>query len=231
MSQGSDTSSTALSAAFFYLYRYPNCYDKSVTEVRSTFSSGSEIQSGTKLSRCHYLRACIDEAMRISPPAGATLWREVCSKGFVIEDESIPKGCDIGCSIYVLHHNETYFPDSYVFKPDRWIPSTENPKEAVELARSAFNPFSISPRACAGKTMAYMELNCTLAKTVWYLDYRRPEGPLGLVGQGADGTQNGRNRVSEFQLQEHLTNAHDEPYLEFRRRQGTTGEELFFSEK
>lgn len=156
----------------------------------------------------------------MSPPVGAALWREVCEGGVIIDNVFVPQGCDVGSSIYAVHHNEEYFPDSYEFKPDRWIVSEENPKDAVEVARSAFGPFSLGSRGCAGQTMAYMELSNVLAKTIWYFDFRRPEGQLGLVGAGGAGKGNGRHRVGEFQLQDHLTSLHEGPFLQFRCRAG-----------
>ena len=211
---------------FFYLSRYRACYAKLVSEIRETFSSASEIQTGAKLSQCRYLRACIDEAMRMTPPSPSVLWREVCAAGVLVDSESIPRGYDVGCSTYTIHHNEEYFPDSYTFYPERWIPSAENPKDAVDKARLAFDPFSQGPRACAGKTMAYMEMSNVLAKTVWFMDFRRPDGPLGLIGEGRPGDRKGRHRVKEFQVQDIITSFHDGPFVEFRCREGLE-KELF----
>ncbi|KAI9788798.1 MAG: hypothetical protein M1816_006579 [Peltula sp. TS41687] len=217
---GADTSSTGLAAAFFYLSAYPACYAKLVSEIRNTFTSGSEIRTGPKLASCRYLRACIDEMMRMSPPISGTLWREVCPGGIDLDNHHIPAGYDIGVNPYAVHHNEELFPNSYTYKPERWIESETNPNEAVERARFAFSPFSLGTRACAGRNMAYMELTDTLAKTVWYTDFQRAEGPLGKVGAGSDGAMEGRHRIGEFQLQEHITCAHDGPFLQFRRRKG-----------
>ena len=224
--QGADTSSTTLCAVFFYLSRYPACYDRLASEIRQTFLSTSEIRSGHKLNHCNYLRASIDEAMRLTPPSGGILWREVCTEALLVDNQSIPGGYDVGCSIYTIHHNKEYFPDPHAFKPERWIPSAENPKEDIAKARLAFHPFSIGPRACAGKTMAYMQVSDIIAKTIWYMDFRRPEGPLGLVGEGVKGDRNGRNRVDEFQVQDHITSSHDGPFLEFRCREGFSEEIL-----
>lgn len=62
---GGDTTAAALGGLFFYLSREANAevYKKLADEIRTTFSSAEEIHSGPKLSSCHYLRACIDEAM------------------------------------------------------------------------------------------------------------------------------------------------------------------------
>ena len=104
--------------------------------------------------------------------------------------------------------------------------SEGNPKEAVESARLAFSPFSLGTRACAGRNMAYMELSDAIAKTIWYTDFRRAEGPLGQVAAGVHGGRDGRHRELEFQLQEHLTCSHAGPFLQFRGRKGLREELL-----
>ena len=154
----------------------------------------------------------------MSPPITGTLWREVGAGGIILDNEFIPEGYDVGVSLYAFHHNESLFPDSYTFQPERWIAGEGTSPERLERAKNAFNPFSIGTRACAGRNMAYMELSDTLARTLWYLDFRRAEGPLGLVGAGTKGARDGRDRVKEFQVQEFLTVNHEGPYLQFRAR-------------
>jgi hypothetical protein len=70
---GGTTLSAALSAIFFYLSRDSNVYSRLATEIRTTFSSGDEIKSGAQLSGCKYLRATIDETLRVAPPFTGTL--------------------------------------------------------------------------------------------------------------------------------------------------------------
>ncbi|KAF7959196.1 hypothetical protein EAE96_002711 [Botrytis aclada] len=217
---GADTTSTALTSLFFYLSRNKACYGKLVAEIRSTFGSVSEIETGPRLAECHYLRACIDESMRMSPPISSTLWRTIsAADGVWIHGNYIPKGVDIGVSPYAFHHNDEVFPDSYKFKPDRWIESPENSSEAIEKARAAFSPFSIGTRACAGRTMAYTEISDTIARTLWALDIKPAEGSLGRIGEGMEGSGKGYDRKGEFQLKDHITCCHNGPYLQFKLRE------------
>ena len=111
---GGDTTATAICATFFYLSQNPGCYERLAQEIRSLFENGSEI-SGSKLSGCQYLRACIDEAMRMSPPVAGTLWREQASddrvqKPIIIDGHVIPKGTYVGVNTYTLHHDEVSSP-------------------------------------------------------------------------------------------------------------------------
>lgn len=68
---GGDTTATALSALFFYLSRNAEAYSKLANEIRTTFASHAEIKGGPKLASCRYLRASIEEALRMSPPVSS----------------------------------------------------------------------------------------------------------------------------------------------------------------
>lgn len=70
---GGATTATTMSAIFFYLAENPECYTKITDEIRSTFKSASEIHSGAQLNGCKYLRACLDETLRMSPPSPTAL--------------------------------------------------------------------------------------------------------------------------------------------------------------
>lgn len=65
---GGETISTALSALVFYLSRNPGAYKRLADEIRSTLSSTADIRGGPRLAGCKYLRACIDEVLRMFPP-------------------------------------------------------------------------------------------------------------------------------------------------------------------
>ncbi|RYC57059.1 hypothetical protein CHU98_g9149 [Xylaria longipes] len=173
-----------MSALFFYLAHCRDVYDKLAAEIRQTFDSEVSIRGGSQLSSCRYLRACIDEALRISPPVSGTLWRELYSdeleKGpFLVDGHVIPPGMQVGVSIYALHHNKQYFDDPFTFHPDRWL--TED-REALDRMTSAFSPFSLGARSCAGKAMAHLEASLVMAKTLWRFDFTPTSGKLGQVG-------------------------------------------------
>ena len=200
---------------FLYLSRNPECREKLTKAIRETFASASEICTGPRLYSCHYLRACIDEAMRMSPPIGTALWREVCDSGIIIDGEWIPPRVDVGSSLYSIHHNEDYFDDPWTYNPDRWM-ETGTPYAPRHIQQLAFNPFSLGSRKCVAQTMSYTEISITLAKALWYFDLRIPTGPLSKIGAGIEGASKGRHRPHEFQLWEHFTSHHDGPFLELR---------------
>lgn len=215
---GSDTTSTALASAFFYLVHNPSTLEKLSKEITSTFSDLEEIHSSPPLNSCTYLRAVVDEAMRLSPPVGGILPREVLHGGLEVDGMFIPEGVVVGTPHYTIHHNPSYYPDPFTFNPDRWIAgsSPSVTKEAVDLAQSAFCPFSIGPRGCIGKGLAYVELMTSLARAVYLYDMRLAPGFT--VGEGNPSLEWGRQRKGEFQLKDSFTSMKDGPYVEFRER-------------
>ncbi|KAI1803057.1 cytochrome P450 [Daldinia bambusicola] len=223
---GSDTTSTALAATFFYLVRNQVALQKASQEVRAKFDDVEKICQGPVLNSCTYLRACIDEAMRMSPSVGGILPREVLKGGIMVDGEYIPEGMVIGTPHYTIHHNPAYYPRPFSYVPERWIegshktfgePSESNVTEQdVSLAQSAFCPFSIGPRGCIGKGLAYIEMMTTLARTLYLYDLRKSAGfdP----GEGNPDLEWGRRRVDEFQLIDQFTSFKDGPMVEFRKR-------------
>jgi len=215
---GSDTTSTALASAFFYLVHNPEKLETLGKEIRSTFSDVEEIHSSPALNSCTYLRAVIDEGMRLSPPVGGILPREVLPGGLDVDGMHIPAGVVVGTPHYAIHHNPDYFPEPFSFVPERWIPNASPlvTKESVALAQSAFCPFSIGPRGCIGKGVAYVELMTSLARVVYLYEMRAVEGIT--IGEGNSDAEWGRRRRDEYQLKDSFTSMKDGPYVEFRLR-------------
>ena len=213
---GSDTTSTALAAAFFYLVHNPSALQAVQAEVRAAFSDEEEIVAGPALNACIYLRAVLDESMRLSPPVGGILPREVIGNGIDIDGHHFPAGVDVGTSHYAIHHNPAYYPSPFSFKPERWIVAGNTTQEDVAKAKSAFCAFSIGPRACIGRALAYTELMIALGRVVWAFEMRIAGGPR--IGEGGVGLEAGRERQAEYQLKDSFTSLKDGPMVEFRRR-------------
>jgi cytochrome P450 len=158
---GSDTTSTAIAATLFYLVHNPKAMEKLVKEVREAFSDVEEIRSGPALSKLHYLRACIDEAMRLSPSVGGVLPRQVLPGGIEIDGHQFAEGTVVGVPHYAIHHNPEYYPKPFEYRPERWITDSEPSvtADSVNLGQSAFSPFSIGPRGCIGKGKLVLSTN------------------------------------------------------------------------
>ncbi|KAK3324432.1 cytochrome P450 [Cercophora scortea] len=225
---GGMTTSGALTAVFFYLSRHPAAYARLASEIRATFPDAKAIQSGPLLASCTYLRAVIDESLRLSVPTTSMPWREEeqetappsttgsrTTEPFVVGGHVIPPGTMVVVNTYCIMHNPTYFPDPFAFQPERWLDDSAN----SETLRRAFVPFGTGEATCLGKGMAYLETSLVVAKTLWYFDFARAPGEAGDLGGGNIGGKDGaRARADEFQLYDGIVSDHDGPNLVFTKR-------------
>ncbi|KAK2790035.1 hypothetical protein FQN53_000690 [Emmonsiellopsis sp. PD_33] len=232
ISAGSDTTSISIAAAFFYLLHNPTTLAKLTTTIRSTFTSPDQM-NGRALNNVQYLRACIDETIRLVPAVPHHLPRTVLPGGLVIDENYFPPGTIINAGPYVLHHNEEYYPDSFSFRPERWIvdPLVDDDDDdnissesRVAIARSAFCPFSIGPRGCAGKRVAYSEISYALAHFLLSYDVRLAPGEEWVGGGDPNHACVERRRREEYQVREYFLASRDGPVVQVRARRDVDGE-------
>lgn len=216
---GSDTTSISLSGFFFYITHYPHVYVKLVKHIRSTFASIDEIVEGHKLSSCQYLRACLKEAMRLTPAGPSELARTVLPGGLQVDGEFLPEGSCVGTTGWSNGHNDENYGDSNTYRPERWIVDNENgvTAESVAHAKSCFHPFSAGPGNCVGQNLAILEMLLVIARTLYRMDVRTAPGST--LGEGAAGLGWGRRTKNQFQLEDAYISIRDGPMLQFRRRQ------------
>ncbi|KAJ5724265.1 hypothetical protein N7488_002300 [Penicillium malachiteum] len=214
MIAGSDTTSTTLAATLFYLVRSPSALAKLVSEVRGAFNQVEEIVSGTQLNELGYLKACIDEALRLAPAVPGAIPREVMEGGAMVDGVFLPAGTNCGTPVYSIHRQEQYYRSADKFIPERWIEGATystseskwtTTKEDIETVRHAFCPFSIGPRGCIGKSMAFMEMRLTLARLVFLFDMTLAD-------------REGEDAGGHLALVDHFTSAKNGPNVEFQKR-------------
>lgn len=104
---GSDTSATSLPALLFFLRSNPDAYDALAKEIRGTFRSEKDINNRSTTS-LEYLRACIDETLRMHPPLPSITPR--ISTGFFVRGLWVPEGVCVTISpCFSLHILEIQF--------------------------------------------------------------------------------------------------------------------------
>ncbi|KAI9788795.1 MAG: hypothetical protein M1816_006576 [Peltula sp. TS41687] len=214
---GSDTTSVSLCGFFFYVSRNKRIYDKLVKEIRTTFDSAEEIVSGSKLSSCQYLRACLDEAMRLAPAGPSELSRTVLPGGQMIDGDFYPEGIVVGRSDWSSCRSDE-FGDPYVYRPERWIVNEEAGVTAEDVARTrnSVRPFIAGPTSCIGQNLAILELLTTTARTLYRLDMRAAPGST--LGEGAPELGWGRRDRNQYQVVDAYISLRQGPMLQFKRR-------------
>jgi cytochrome P450 len=217
--KGSDTTASSIAASFFYLSNNPTAYAKVAQEVRLTFRSVSDIRAGPVLNNCVYLRAAVNETLRMAPVAAQPLWREVDRGGCMVDGEIIPAGLIVGAGIFSLHRNPKAFPNPIKYDIERWIvqpvKNEEKEKERIREMSRSFAPFSVGPRQCIAKNFAMMELLLTMANVFFRLDFEK----VGTLGQGKKGAGWGREREDEFQFKSFFTSYMEGPMIRFKQRE------------
>lgn len=86
---GSETTATVLSGLSYCLLHYPETYKKLVGEIRSAFNTYEEI-TGISSDRLPYLKACVEETLRVYPVVPFGLPR--LSPGETVDGVYVPEG-------------------------------------------------------------------------------------------------------------------------------------------
>lgn len=167
---GSETTATLLSAATFFLATNPASLAKINEEVRSTFQSEDQIDM-LSVQNLKYLSAVLDESLRLYPPVPSSSPRMIGEGGDKIIGEFIPEGTTMDVWQWAVYHNPDHFAMAEEFIPERWL---DDPRFAGD-AKRALQPFSIGPRNCIGKNLAYAEMRLILARLIWNFDLRATE--------------------------------------------------------
>lgn len=146
MIAGTETTATALSGTTYHLLMNPDKLGLLQREIRSAFTSLDDMNLES-LARQKYLRAVLQEGLRMYPPVPAALPRKVPVGGATICGEWVPGGTTVG-----VHHLSTYrdagcFRRPYEFHPERWLGDPEFKNDNLP----ALEPFSVGPRNCLGK--------------------------------------------------------------------------------
>lgn len=146
---GSGTSAGGLSGMTYLLLRNPAKLAKLTAEIRTTFEKQEDITM-LATAKCQYLKAVIEEGMRLYPPVPATVPRWVPANGEEIDGKFIPGGIAVGCNQLACGHSEHNFKRAKEFIPERYLDLPPG-SEFENDDKAAMQPFSMGPRNCIGK--------------------------------------------------------------------------------
>jgi cytochrome P450 len=169
---GHETTANALAWSWYLLAQYPRvqaCLQKELKNVL-----GDRLPTVDDLPHLVYTRQILTEAMRLFPPAWM-LGRRTINE-YALGDYTLPKGCVVLMSQYLVHHSSKWYTEPEIFRPERW---TQDFRE--QLPKFAYFPFGGGPRNCIGEAFAWMEgvlVIATLAQT-WRFELE-PEQEIAL---------------------------------------------------
>lgn len=158
---GADTTSIALTNVLELLLHNPQHLHTLRQEIDSVLDEDEVTAPYEKVKNLPFLRACLDEGLRISPPTSAGLPRRTPPEGAQILGQWIPGNTSVSMTIYAMHRDSDIFPDPEEYKPERWMDP-----EARKRMEPYFTPFSTGARACLGRNITYLEQMVVLASIV-----------------------------------------------------------------
>ncbi|KAI1776778.1 cytochrome P450 [Hypoxylon cercidicola] len=174
---GTETASWTLSVLTYHLLTQPKIMSKLTEELRAAVEDPLSLPPWTTLEKLPYFGAVLQEGLRLSYGISARSarvpteedlvyrgeWMPKGSSKKVAVEHVIPRGYGIGMSTVLVHHDETLFPDSHAFVPERWLDDNTQRNKGLERYLMSFSKGS---RMCPGMNLALCELYLALAALV-----------------------------------------------------------------
>ncbi|CAO3597962.1 unnamed protein product [Absidia cylindrospora] len=133
---GHDTTSFALSAAVYYLAKYPEIQEKARQEVNSILCPDGEDQKQDIIATFEqtkefvYLNQVIKETLRLSGSVVNLVTPRRATADVNLGNVYIPKNTLVNVNIYNLHHNPKVWDEPEAFKPERFAGGGESEQKA-----------------------------------------------------------------------------------------------------
>lgn len=175
VSAGSDTTATAMRSIIYNLLKTPKAYKRLAAEVRGKLALPVTWARANELP---YLRAVINEGLRIHPSVGQVLGRSVPKGGAVAGGYQLGAGAEVGMSPWVLQRDAEVFADPDSFTPERWLPELEGGSDEERLKRMTRSLFAFGhgTHTCSGKHISIMETTKLIATLLLKYDMELAEG-------------------------------------------------------
>lgn len=160
MNAGSDTTAISLTHVVYYLLKNPEKLQRLREELDKHIDKDIIIPTYASVRGIAYLRACIDESLRLSPSVAFGLQRKTPPEGASVMGQWIPGDTSVSIPAYVAHRDPKIFPEPESFVPERWL------KEEAKEIQKYFIAFSAGARGCIGRNITYIEQHVLLATLV-----------------------------------------------------------------
>lgn len=158
---GADTTAIALTQVLALLLQHSQHLQTLRNDVDSVLDQEEIVAPYDKVKNLPFLRACLDEGLRLIPPTSAGLPRRTPPEGASILGDWIPGDTSVSMTIYGAHRLPEIFPEPEEYQPQRWLDP-----EAPRRMEPYFIPFSAGARGCIGRNITYLEQVVVLATLV-----------------------------------------------------------------
>lgn len=163
---GSETTASALSAIMRQLVQNRGALRRLSQEIRDAFDDESRITIAST-GHLSYLKAVIDEGLRLCPPVVIGVPRVVPDGGDTVSGQWVPGGTYVAFNQFPANRQSRNFRHPNSFIPERFLlqdPETDD--------MSTYQPFGTGRHSCIGKVLAYAEMRLVLARLLFAFDVR-----------------------------------------------------------
>lgn len=150
LTAGHETTASALTWALYWIHRLPEVQ----TKLRSELTTLGANPDPSEIIRLPYLTALCQETLRIYPITLTTGVR-VLQAPMELLGYDIPAGTVLFPCTYLVHQNETLYPQPKQFRPERFLER--------QFASYEYFPFGGGHRYCIGASLALLEMKLVLA--------------------------------------------------------------------
>ncbi|KAF2455557.1 cytochrome P450 [Lineolata rhizophorae] len=164
---GSETSATVLTACIHYLCKNPRVQTKLRDELLASVPSKEDITL-QNVAKIDYMTAVLWETMRIFVAVPGYLPRVSPKGGAYVAGNFVPENMTVSTFGWAMTHSKRNFREPYTFAPERWV---EGDTTWTSDRKGALQPFSVGPRNCVGKNLAWAEMRIILAQLLWNFNF------------------------------------------------------------
>lgn len=165
---GIETTMRGLSVASFHILDNPPVLQLLQEELEAAIPDVHNPPPLKDLEKLPYLSACIDESLRLAYGTSQRFPRTAYTP-ILYKDWEIPGNVTVSMDNYAISHDEHIFPDSFIFKPSRWLNQPVAP-DGKQLSRYLV-AFGRGTRSCVGMQLAYAELYIGLSTMFRRFDF------------------------------------------------------------
>ncbi|KAM3931017.1 cytochrome P450 2K6-like [Leptodactylus fuscus] len=167
-SAGIETTASTLSWGLLLMAKYPKIQEKVQEEILSVIGSAQPLYSHR--GQMPFTNAVIHEIQRFADIVPLNLGHET-TKDVTLKGYFLPKGTYIVPLLTSVLRDKTQFEKPEEFYPNHFLDSKGNFRK-----NEAFMPFSAGRRACAGETLARMELFIFFTTLLQKFTFSSPPG-------------------------------------------------------
>ncbi len=159
ISAGTNTTTRAMYCILNVLAFKHEIQEKVHEEICKVLDDSKAMITVSDRAKMPYLRATIMECLRVFPPAPAggmthSPVRDTVLPGYGV----IPKGTVMIINTWALHHDESFWKDPAVIRPERFLDDNGELLPPDHPNRKHVLPFGAGPRVCLGEVFARTRL-------------------------------------------------------------------------